>query len=119
MLGNAIAAETIDPRPLIKGIRLLGMGTLYLPSNTKRLFMMRMPMVVAIIAPIFLSISANAFLAHSQESAPKKGSDPKQVVKKEPARMWEHRGAVLTMAFTREGDRLVTGGAARGESVVV
>ena len=81
--------------------------------------MTRMPIVAALAVTFLLPTLANTFSARSAEGTTTKVGAPKRVVNREPARIWEHLGAVLTMEITRAGDLLITGGAASNESVVV
>lgn len=66
--------------------------------------MKRMPVVSCLLLLLFQV----PLVARSQDEKPKG----------EAARIWDHRGSVLTIAFTRDGTRIVSGGAARSESVV-
>src|SRR3954468_14386754 len=38
---------------------------------------------------------------------------------KEPARIWDHQGSVLSITFTRDGRQVLTAGAAESEGVVL
>src|ERR1700677_1151668 len=87
--------------------------TSFLGRECRSYIMTKMLTFVAITGSLLLSFLASSFSAWCQEG------DAKTAVTKVPPRFWEHRGSVLTMEFTRDGDRLVTGGAAHEESVVV
>lgn len=66
--------------------------------------MKRMPAVFSLLLLLFQV----PLVARSQDERPKR----------EAARIWDHRGSVLTIVFTRDGARIVSGGAARSEGVV-
>lgn len=81
--------------------------------------MKTMPFAAVITIALIVSNPTNLVIhADAVDKAPRQNRQPKSEIANKPARLWDHRGSVLTMAITGDGNRLVTGGASDSETVV-